>query len=100
MTWKPHRSVDETIEFLRCCEQGWRDTSEFTWSLWMKSDGGFAGLLAIRGRTNGVDLGYALAQRWWRQGLMSEALMWVVEWALSHPEIQPSAAGAILSRRG
>jgi len=34
-----------------------------------------------------VDFGYALARRWWRQGLMSEALTSRVQWALRQPVI-------------
>jgi len=87
MTWKPHRSVEETIEFLRRCERGWNEGSAFPWSLWHKQDGGFAGLIEIRIGATAVDLGYALARRWWRQGLMSEAVAAVVQWALAQPTI-------------
>jgi RimJ/RimL family protein N-acetyltransferase len=87
MTWKPHRRVDETIEFLQRCERTWAEGSAFPWTLWMKDGGAFVGLIEIRVHATAVDLGYALARRWWRQGLMSEALAAVVHWALSQPEI-------------
>jgi ribosomal-protein-alanine N-acetyltransferase len=87
MTWRPHRNVKETLEFLRRCEHVWVDGSAFPWSLWVKGTGDFAGLLEIRIRGSTVDLGYALSRRWWRQGLMSEALQSVVQWALAQPEI-------------
>lgn len=87
MTWKPHGSVEETIEFLRRCERVWIEGSAFPWSLWHKQDGGFAGLIEIRVGTSAVDLGYALARRWWRQGLMSDAVAAVVQWALAQPTI-------------
>jgi RimJ/RimL family protein N-acetyltransferase len=44
-------------------------------------------LIEIRVQETAVDLGYALARRWWRQGLMSEALTAVVQWALGQPDI-------------
>ena len=87
MTWRAHRNVDETIEFLSRCERVWRDGSAFPWTLWLKDDGTFAGLIEIRVHANTVDLGYALCRRWWRQGLMTEALASVVQWALAQPEI-------------
>jgi len=87
MTWRPHGDVKETLEFLRRCERVWIDGSAFPWSLWVKGTGEFAGLLEIRVSASAVDLGYALAQRWWRHGLMSEALQSVVQWALAQPEI-------------
>ena len=87
MIWRPHRSVDETVDFLRRCERVWAEGSAFPWTLWLKDSGAFAGMMEIRVRTNSVDLGYALARRWWRHGLMSEALAPVVEWALAQPAI-------------
>jgi RimJ/RimL family protein N-acetyltransferase len=87
MTWKTHRSVEETIEFLRRCERVWADGSAFPWSLSRKEDGAFVGFIEIRVGTNAVDLGYALSRRWWRQGLMSEAVGSVVGWALAQPTI-------------
>jgi ribosomal-protein-alanine N-acetyltransferase len=87
MTWAPHRNVGETIEFLRRCERVWADGSAFPWTLWVKDSGAFAGLIEIRVHASAVDLGYALVPRWWRQGLMSEALSSVVQWALAQPHI-------------
>jgi [ribosomal protein S5]-alanine N-acetyltransferase len=87
MTWRPHRSVDETVEFLARCERVWADRSAFPWTLWLKDGGAFAGMIEIRVRTHSVDLGYALARRRWRQGLMSEALAAVVQWAFAQPGI-------------
>lgn len=87
MTWTPHRNLEETIAFLRRCELAWTDGSAFPWTLWAKSDGGLAGVLEIRVRGSAVDLGYALVQCRWRQGLMSEAVRRVVTWALAQPDI-------------
>jgi RimJ/RimL family protein N-acetyltransferase len=87
MTWAPHRSVAETKEFLNRCERVWVEGSAFPWSLWSKQDGAFVGLIEVRVRASAVDLGCALARRWWRQGLMSEAVTAMVKWALAQPTI-------------
>jgi RimJ/RimL family protein N-acetyltransferase len=29
MTWRPHRNIGETLEFLRRCERVWADESAF-----------------------------------------------------------------------
>jgi ribosomal-protein-alanine N-acetyltransferase len=87
MTWTPHRTVEETIEFLKRCERAWDEESAFSWSLWRKHDGAFVGFIEGRVRANAVDIGYAVAQRWWRQGLMSEAVTAFIEWALAQPTI-------------
>lgn len=87
MTWRPHQSVAETEQFLRRCEEVWENRSAFPWCLWLKSDGSFAGMLEARIRSHAMDIGYALAPRFWRQGLMSEAVAGLIEWALATPEI-------------
>ena len=87
MTWRTHRSVNETTDFLTRCERVWIDGSAYPWSLWRKEDGAFVGLLEIRLTPGAVNLGYALVRRFWRQGFMSEALMPTVQWALAQPTI-------------
>jgi len=87
MTWRPHREVAETVAFLQRCERVWEDGSAFPWTLWLKDGGGFAGVLEIRVDDTSVDIGYALVRRHWRRGLMSEAVAFIVDWALKQPQI-------------
>jgi RimJ/RimL family protein N-acetyltransferase len=87
MTWTPHRSLSETEQFLRRCERAWLEGSAFPWTLWLDPGDELAGILEIRVRGNSIDLGYALARCWWRQGLMSEAVTAIVHWALAQPDI-------------
>jgi RimJ/RimL family protein N-acetyltransferase len=87
MTWRPHLEIAETVAFLERCEKSWADGSAFPWTLWSKSGGELVGLVEIRVRPPAVDLGYALTQRWWHQGLMTEALRTVVGWAFAQAEI-------------
>ena len=87
MTWRPHRDPSETRAFLERGEAAWSDGSAFLWSLWLKGDGAFAGVIEARVRPPSANLGYALARRFWRQGLMSEALDSVIRWSLAQPEI-------------
>ncbi len=44
-------------------------------------------MLEIRVAASAVNLGYALARRWWRHGFMTEALTPVVQWAVAQPSI-------------
>jgi RimJ/RimL family protein N-acetyltransferase len=87
MTWRPHQSVDETLVFLRSCEKGWLSGSAFPWSLWLKADGGFVGIIEARVSGATISVGYALSRSRWRQGFMSEALGAVIRWALAQPDI-------------
>lgn len=109
MTWRPHRDLSETRAFLERAEAGWSDGSAFLWGLWLKSDGALAGVIEARVSTSSVNLGYALARRLWRQGLMSEALAAVLRWSLAQPEIyrvwatcdaENAASAGVLERAG
>ena len=61
MVWRPHRSRAETEVFLRRCEDVWHRREAFPWSLRLKSDGSFAGMLEARIKGHAVDIGYVLA---------------------------------------
>ena len=87
MIWRPHRDLGETVAFLQRCESSWTNSSAFPWTLWMKDGGDFAGMLEARVHGGSIDVGYALCRRWWRQGLMREALGTFVGWALAEPQI-------------
>jgi [ribosomal protein S5]-alanine N-acetyltransferase len=87
MIWRPHRSTAETVQFFLRCEDVWEKRLAFPWSLWLKSDGSFAGMLEARVKQHSVDIGYVLAPRFWRRGLMSEAVRGLVQWAMKHPEV-------------
>ena len=103
MIWRPHRSVEETEQFLRRCEDVWQKRLAFPWSLWLKADGSFAGMLEARVKAHAVDIGYVLAPRLWRRGLMSEAVAGLIEWAMASPgsfASGPSATWTTSRRRG
>jgi [ribosomal protein S5]-alanine N-acetyltransferase len=87
MIWRPHRDVDETIAFLERCERAWQDGTAFPWTLWMKDDGSLAGMIETRLAGSSVDIGYVLRRALWRRGLMTEAVRFVVKWALSQPDV-------------
>jgi RimJ/RimL family protein N-acetyltransferase len=85
--WRPHQSVVETEQFMRRCEDSWETRTGFPWSLLLKSDGSYAGMLAARINGHAINIGYVLARHLWRRGLMSEAVGALVRWALAQPEI-------------
>lgn len=87
MIWRPHRSVAETEQFFRRCEEDWQTGVGYPWTLWLKADGSFAGMLSARVKEHAVDIGYVLVPRLWRQGLMSEAVSGLISWAMMQPEI-------------
>jgi RimJ/RimL family protein N-acetyltransferase len=86
MNWRPHRDAQETVAFLERCERAWRDGTAFPWTLWMKDDGSLARMIEARRASTSVDTGYVLRQSLWRRGLMTEAVRFVMQWALAQPD--------------
>ncbi len=81
LTWRPHQDIAETQAFLRRCLAVWQDGSAFPWAIIHKADSQLIGMVEIRIQGHRVDLGYGLAQRYWGQGYMPEAVAAIMDWA-------------------
>jgi RimJ/RimL family protein N-acetyltransferase len=87
VTWPPHRSVDDTRDFLRRCVEGWEKNGPFTWGIALRENGCLVGTIELRPQGHRVELGYVLARAHWGLGFMSEAVRALVEWALDQPDV-------------
>jgi RimJ/RimL family protein N-acetyltransferase len=82
LIWRPHRSLSETQAYIERCMATPQEV-ERTYILVGRGDNLVRGAFALRQRApHRLDCGYALARRWWRQGLMTEVLTEVTAWAL------------------
>lgn len=85
LTWRPHASIEETHSFIQSsliAEQS------CTYAVLLKAKYEVVGVLDLRAPTDTrFELGYALGRQFWGIGLMTEALIEVVEWALRQPNI-------------
>jgi [ribosomal protein S5]-alanine N-acetyltransferase len=87
MIWRPHRSRSETDDFIAQCIATRADISR-TYVILDRNDGDLRGTFALRQvAPYRLDCGYVLAQPWWGQGLMTEVLTEVVNWALQQPSV-------------
>ncbi len=85
LTWAPHASLAETEAYIACCVAA---AASRTFVLVGRDDGALRGALGLRRPApHRFDVGYVLARPWWGQGLMTEALAEVVQWALAQPGI-------------
>lgn len=87
LRWRPHRHLDDSVEFVRSCLSTWSEASAFPWVLESRDTGQLLGMLEARLRPHVLEFGYVLAQPHWGQGLMVEAAVEVVAWALAQPSI-------------
>ena len=87
-SWLPHRSLDETRNFLeQYCEAGRKAGTVFSWLITQAEGGHTAGMIDFRLAGCRAEVGYVLARRYWGRGLMTEAAGAVVECAMAQPEI-------------
>ena len=98
LTWRPHESIEATNGFVQACLNA--ETSH-TYMVTLPATGEVVGVFDLRtpSKTR-VEFGYALARSHWGQGLMTEALTEVVEWALRQPSIWRIGAVADIENIG
>ena len=82
LIWRPHGSLSETKAYVERCMATPAEV-ERTYMILGREDSLIRGAFALRQRApHRLDCGYVLARRYWRQGLMTEILNEVTDWAL------------------
>ncbi|MDT5069635.1 MAG: hypothetical protein QOK02_5790 [Mycobacterium sp.] len=77
MSWTPHRGVDETRRVITGLFNVGDDP---TWLIETRDTGSFVGTCGWhRPAPHTVELGYCIARRWWRQGIMSEVVLLLID---------------------
>jgi ribosomal-protein-alanine N-acetyltransferase len=87
LSWRTHRSVDETREFLAGAQASWRDEREWIWVLSTADDDQQIGALGAANTPHGIEIGYVLGRAWWGEGLVSEALAELMRWLRAQPDV-------------
>ena len=87
LVWKPHKSVQETEDFLSACEQLWRTGKDYAYAITLKEDGKLIGMFGLHPMQMKVEVGYALARLHWGKGYMTEALRAAIDWAFTQPNV-------------
>ena len=88
LSWKPYDRVEPLAEFLRERVSDWeRGKGQFAYLLCLKGTEtpiGSIGLIPDEGK---VMFGYVLAKPFWGRGMTTEALSFLVDWALRQPAV-------------
>jgi ribosomal-protein-alanine N-acetyltransferase len=87
LTWRPHRTLADTREYLERLQAGWQTGTELTWALTVRGDDALIGMIGLRPRGFKSDIGYVLARPYWGRGLMTEACRSIVDLAFSDPMV-------------
>jgi [ribosomal protein S5]-alanine N-acetyltransferase len=87
LTWRPHRTIADTHEFLDRLRGGWVAGTDLTWALTLRGDDRLIGMIGLRPRGFKSDIGYVLAAPYWGRGLMAEAGRAIVDLAFADPAV-------------
>jgi [ribosomal protein S5]-alanine N-acetyltransferase len=87
LVWRPHRSIDDTVVFLSACLENWGGHHDFSWVIESKATDTLMGMIGLRLEQTSASLGFVLAMPFWNQGLMTEAVAALADWALNQESI-------------
>ena len=92
LMWRPHDNIAETRAVIDRFLIEWERQEGFCWFLFTNDTGGLIGSIAARPEINGFNLGFLLARPHWGYGYMPEAIVAVVEWAFTQPQVSRVSA--------
>jgi RimJ/RimL family protein N-acetyltransferase len=88
LNWRAYDRVEPLAEFFGQCAAGWRaGGGHVAFLLRRRDDGAVVGSIGFERGGGKVMFGYVLGRRYWGFGYMTEALRFLVDWALEQPDI-------------
>ena len=83
LTWEPHESLDVSRAILGEWMRGYARPDFYQWAIELRELGqpvGSISVVDVNERVSSFEIGYCIGQRWWRQGITSEALGAVIDY--------------------
>ncbi|MGD9973492.1 MAG: GNAT family N-acetyltransferase [Desulfatirhabdiaceae bacterium] len=87
LVWKPHSSLQQTIEWINFCISYCNNESGLKFIIYHKQDKQAIGMIDFRFNGFQSDFGYVLAKKYWNQGIMTEAMKPVLQYVYEMPSI-------------
>jgi ribosomal-protein-alanine N-acetyltransferase len=81
MPWEPHRSIEDTLDYLAHVMERYRQRQAGPWGIVHKGDAKLIGTCAYGSwhqEHNRAEIGYVLSRRYWGQGYTTEAVRAIV----------------------
>jgi RimJ/RimL family protein N-acetyltransferase len=109
LTWRPHREVNETRQFLKQCLDDWRGEVRRVWVITLLEQSEPIGMIEIRLHGQRANLGYVLARLAWGRGYMTEAVQNLTQTTLSEAgvvrvdavcDVDNTASARVLEKSG
>lgn len=87
VSWRAHRNLAETREYMRMCALAWDIGKAFHWVIETQDTKQVIGMMIARVNAEKWELGFVLARAFWGRGYMTEAVNALIAWALKQKEI-------------
>ncbi len=87
MTWRAHKEISETEQFISGCIASWKDQIRFPYCIVLKNRNELVGMIDVRIASFRAEVGFVLSRQHWGQGIMTEATRTLVDWVSSQPQI-------------
>lgn len=81
LMWSPHRSIDDSLEFINAAIERYRKRRPAPWAMVLKSEKkviGTCDFISWRPDHGRSEIGYALARKYWSRGLMTEGVREII----------------------
>ncbi|ENH96059.1 GCN5-related N-acetyltransferase [Gracilibacillus halophilus YIM-C55.5] len=86
MTWETNKTKEVTHEFLKSVVNGYEKGESAEWAIVWKTNQRVIGVVAIINWSNthkSIEVGYFLSESYWAQGIVTEALIKVIQYGFS-----------------
>jgi [ribosomal protein S5]-alanine N-acetyltransferase len=87
VSWRAHKDIEETRDFLRSCLLAWDAGNAFHWVIERLEEKQVMGMMSARAAEEKWELGYVLARTHWKRGYMTEAVKGVIAWGIRQKDI-------------
>lgn len=98
VTWDVHSSIEVTKTFIQSVVDGYDNLDNYHWAIELKSLNQIIGTISIvrmNKELEEVEIGYCLGEKWWNQGIITEALKKVIEFLFNEVDVKVIIASYI-----
>jgi len=110
LTWPPHESVLTTKESIKRWVDGYQNPLQFKWAIVFNNEVvGSIDVVHLEEKLDAVEIGYALSRKCWGKGIMTEALIAVIDYLLEEAgcnrvaarhDVNNPASGKVMQKAG
>ncbi|MGO1368217.1 MAG: GNAT family N-acetyltransferase [Senegalia sp. (in: firmicutes)] len=112
VTWKPHKSIEETKELIKMWMEENKDLENYHWVIENKENKtviGTIGIFGVDNKNENSEIGYCIRKDYWNKGITTEAAKEIINYGLTkvgfaritgRHEIENSASGKVMEKCG